>query len=191
MNLPNKLTFSRIFLIPVLMVFYLLETMPYGKIIAGVIFVIAIFTDFLDGYIARKHNLVTDLGKFLDPIADKMLVTAGLLLVVADGTVPAPFGVVAIFIILSRDFIVGVLRQMAAAKGTVIAADKLGKFKTVMQDFALIFLFVLSYFNVGGIMDSYTYDIYSVASYTLLAIAILLTIISGFNYIIKNRKLFK
>ena len=132
MNIPNKLTFLRIFLIPVMMFFYLLDSFQFGKIVAALIFIIAIITDLLDGHIARKYNMVTDLGKFLDPIADKLLVTASLLLLITDGTIPAPYGVIALFIILSRDFIVGVLRQMAATKRNVIAADNLGKNKNTI-----------------------------------------------------------
>jgi len=87
MNLPNKLSLLRIFLIPVMLFFYLADFVPYGKVIALAVFIIAAFTDFLDGKIARKHNLVTNLGKLLDPIADKLLVMSGLLLVVIDYTI--------------------------------------------------------------------------------------------------------
>jgi CDP-diacylglycerol--glycerol-3-phosphate 3-phosphatidyltransferase len=189
MTLPNKLTILRIILIPFLLFFYLFEVVPYAKLIACAIFIIAIFTDFLDGYLARKYNLITDLGKFLDPIADKMVVTAGLLLLVADQTIPAPYGVLAIFVILARDFIVGVLRQMAATKKTVIAADKLGKFKTLTQDIAIIFLFILAYNNSANLLTTLANSIFTITAYAILAISVLLTIISGINYVVKNKKL--
>ena len=189
MNLPNKLTVLRIILIPILMFFYLFEAIPYSKLIACLIFIIAIFTDFLDGYLARKHNLITDLGKFLDPIADKLVVTAGLLVLVADQTIPAPYGVIAIFIILARDFIVGVLRQMAATKKVVIAADKLGKFKTLTQDIAIIFLFILSYNNSAALLTNLGQTIFAYTSFAILGISVLLTLISGVNYVVQNKKL--
>lgn len=189
MNLPNKLTILRIILIPLMMFFYLYEVVPYSKLIACAIFIAAIFTDFLDGYLARKYNLITDLGKFLDPIADKLVVTAGLLMLVADQTIPAPYGVLAIFIILARDFIVGVLRQMAATKNTVIAADKLGKLKTLTQDIAIIFLFILAYNNSVNLLTSIARGIFEFTAFIILAISVLLTLVSGVNYIIKNKKL--
>jgi len=180
MNLPNKLTVLRIILIPILMFFYLFEAIPYSKLIACLI---------LDGYLARKHNLITDLGKFLDPIADKLVVTAGLLVLVADQTIPAPYGVIAIFIILARDFIVGVLRQMAATKKVVIAADKLGKFKTLTQDIAIIFLFILSYNNSAALLTNLGQTIFAYTSFAILGISVLLTLISGVNYVVQNKKL--
>ncbi|MDD4211194.1 MAG: CDP-diacylglycerol--glycerol-3-phosphate 3-phosphatidyltransferase [Clostridia bacterium] len=191
MNIPNKLTFLRIFLIPVMMFFYLLDSFQFGKIVAALIFIIAIITDLLDGHIARKYNMVTDLGKFLDPIADKLLVTASLLLLITDGTIPAPYGVIALFIILSRDFIVGVLRQMAATKRNVIAADNLGKIKTLFQDISIIFIFIMAYNNVGNLISGLGKIIFNVTGFTLFFVSVVLTIISGMNYIIKNKKLFK
>ncbi|MBQ3494723.1 MAG: CDP-alcohol phosphatidyltransferase family protein, partial [Clostridia bacterium] len=103
MNTPNKLSILRMLMIPVVMFFYLENFFPYGKIVAAVVFVLAALTDMLDGYIARKYNLVTDLGKLLDTNADKILVLAGLLMIVCDGTVIAPWGVIIAVIILGRD----------------------------------------------------------------------------------------
>ena len=99
MNLPNKLTFLRIFLVPLLMFFYLATFIPYGKVIAVVIFIGAAITDHFDGKLARKHGLVTDLGKLLDPLADKMLYTCAFFLIIADGTVASPWGVIALSIL--------------------------------------------------------------------------------------------
>lgn len=191
MNLPNKLTISRIVLIPLLMFLYLYEPFTYGKILATLIFILAIITDMLDGHIARKQNLITNLGKFLDPIADKLLVTASLLLLAIDGTIPAPFGIISVFIILARDFIVGVIRQMAATKGTVIAADNLGKLKTVTQDISIIFLFILAFNNTADLLTGIAESIFSVTSFIIFFIAVILTVISGFNYVLKNRALLK
>ena len=191
MTLPNKLTILRIILIPLLIFFYLANFIAYGKIIAAVIFCLAIFTDFLDGHIARKHNLITNLGKFLDPIADKLLVVAALLLLVVDKTIPNPYGLIALFIILARDFIVSVIRQMAATKNKVIAADKLGKLKTLTQDIAIIFLFILGYSNTVNLLQNISYTIFSITSFVILGISVLLTIISGLNYVLKNKELIK
>ena len=96
MNLPNKLSLSRLIITPIMMFFYLASFIPFGKAIAIGLFIIGAITDFLDGYIARKYNLVTDMGKFLDPIADKLLVTSALILVAVDGTIMAPFGAIAL-----------------------------------------------------------------------------------------------
>ena len=123
MNLPNKLTVLRVIMIPLVMCFYMIEAIPYGKIVALVLFVLAAFTDFLDGYIARKNNLVTDLGKFLDPIADKLLVASVLFMIAIDGTIPHPWGVIVVTIIISRELIVDAFRLIACTKGIVLAAD--------------------------------------------------------------------
>ena len=112
MNLPNKLTLLRIILIPFMMFFYLADFIPYGigKIVAIAIFILASLTDLLDGKIARKYNLVTDLGKFLDPIADKLLTATALLLILADGTIPAPWGVIIVAIIIG--YISGIIGKI-------------------------------------------------------------------------------
>ncbi|MGD9900945.1 MAG: CDP-diacylglycerol--glycerol-3-phosphate 3-phosphatidyltransferase [Spirochaetales bacterium] len=191
MNLPNKLTISRIILIPILMAVYLIDAIPFNALIACFIFIVAIITDHLDGHIARKRNMVTDFGKFLDPIADKLVVTAGLLMLVADGTVPAPYGVIGLFIILGRDFIVGVLRQIAVTKGIVIAADKLGKLKTLTQDIAIILLFIVSFDNSLGMLTFWGSDIIAILAFITFGVSVLLTIISGTNYVVKNKEVFK
>ena len=155
MNLPNRLTVLRIVLIPFMMFFYLADFIPHGigKLVALAIFIIASFTDMLDGQIARKRNLVTNLGKFLDPIADKILTSAVLFLIVADGTIPAPWGVMAITIIIAREFIVATLRMQAASKGIVVAADMWGKVKTVVQMVALPVCMLLAYVLTCGFVD--------------------------------------
>ncbi len=190
MNLPNKLTVLRMILIPFMIFFYLANFIPYGigKLVALAIFIIASITDTLDGNIARSKNLVTNFGKFLDPIADKMLTTSLLLLLVADGTIVNPYGVIIAIIIIAREFMVSGIRLMAATKGTVLAADIWGKAKTVVQMVALPIAAVYSYlltcgFNVvGWLVTTFMW-----ASYISLGVATLLTIISGVNYLVKNR----
>ena len=143
MNLPNKISIARIALIPVFIALYYLTMIPHSFLYATIVFAVAAFTDFLDGYIARKYNLVTDLGKFLDPIADKVLVLTAMLLMltpVAGGILPAVVGGIGVSIILARELIVSSFRMVAASKKVVIAADKLGKIKTISQDIALVLL---------------------------------------------------
>ena len=148
MNLPNKITVTRIVLIPFIVFFYLSNSfIPCGKLIAAGIFGIACLTDFLDGYLARKLKLVTTLGKFLDSIADKMLVLGAFVLIVADNTILAPWGVISFVIIIFRELIVSALRQMAATKNVVIAADMWGKVKANFQFFAVLFFMIFSYFR--------------------------------------------
>ena len=189
MNLPNKLSLSRLIITPIMMFFYLASFITFGKVIAVGLFVIGAITDFLDGYIARKYNLVTDIGKFLDPIADKLLVTSALILVAVDGTIMAPFGAIALAIFVGRDLTVDMLRQVASSKGTVIAADKLGKYKTFSQDIALPLLMLYSYFLTLSLSELFL-TIFMWVSYGFLILATLLTIISLVNYLVKNRAVF-
>lgn len=143
MNLPNKLTMMRVVLVPVFMVFAALA--KYGtadfnatfSLVAGIIFTVASITDFLDGYIARKNHLVTDFGKFMDPLADKCLTTAAFIYMVVDG-VCSP---IVLAVILFREFAVAGVRMIAAETGTVIAANMWGKVKTVLQMLTIIFYY--------------------------------------------------
>lgn len=194
MNLPNKLTMMRMILIPFMMFFYLASFIPHGigKIVALVIFVVAAFTDLLDGKIARKYNLVTNFGKFLDPIADKVLTAAALFLFMADGTIPAPWGVIVVTIIITREFAVSALRLIASSKGTVLAADIWGKAKTMVTMIALPVCFVLNYLVTCGLaIPALAIDIVAIVSYVLIGVATVLTLLSGVNYIVKNRDCFK
>ena len=140
--------------------------------------------------IARSRGLVTDLGKFLDPIADKLLMTTGLLLILADGTMIAPWGVIMTIIIVAREFIVSALRQIAATKNVVLAADMLGKIKANFQPVAIAFFMLLAIHNVTPFLGSFEFA-YTVICYVLMGIATILTIISGVNYLVKNRAVFK
>ena len=197
MNLPNKLTVLRIIMIPFMMFFYLADFIPYGigKIVALALFILASFTDLLDGKIARKHNLITNLGKFLDPIADKMLTSAVLFMIIADGTIVNPLGAIVVTIIISREFMVSALRFMAASKGVVVAADMWGKVKTVVQmislPFCIVLAFLYSLIKSGIAVVGWLVLIIEIISYASLILATMLTVISGINYIIKNKECFK
>lgn len=169
MNTPNKLTLLRVLLVPVFMVFMLYDFVPYARLVGAFIFVLASLTDWLDGYLARKNGLVTNFGKIMDPLADKMLVTAALLCLTAEGTASSWISI----IILSREFIVSGVRIAAAAEGNVIAASWWGKIKTVWQMISIIIALVF-----GG----------SVFVSVCLWIAALLTVISGIDYLVKNAK---
>ena len=141
MNLANKLTMVRILLIPVFMVFVFVD-IPYGKLIAALVFLVAAATDGLDGYVARKRNEITNMGKLLDPLADKLLVSAALISLVQTGHIASWMAVV----IIGREFLVTGLRGVAAAEGLVIAASGLAKWKTVFQISALSVLLLDDYF---------------------------------------------
>ena len=186
MNLPNKITLIRIILIPIMVFLYLATFIPYGKLIALAVFILAACTDFIDGMIARKYGLVTNLGKFLDPIADKLLTASALLLVVCDMTLPPPYGVIIAIIILGRELIISAFRQVAATKNFVMAADKWGKIKTIFQDIALPALFFLSLiYQYSWFSESFV-NVYEIICHLLILIATILTIISGINYLVKN-----
>jgi CDP-diacylglycerol--glycerol-3-phosphate 3-phosphatidyltransferase len=186
MNLANKITLVRIVLVPIIMLFLLVRfdwgeitfaevTITYSEIIATLIFIIAASTDGLDGYIARKKKLVTNLGKFLDPLADKLLITAALISLVERGGVEAWMAIV----IISREFAVTGLRLVAAADGQVIAASKLGKLKTIIQIVAICAVMLNNFpFGTVGI----PFDIFA------MWVAVIITIVSGVDYFVKNKK---
>lgn len=192
MNLPNKLTIMRVALIPFMMFFYFANFIPFaiGKVVALAIFVVAALTDLLDGKIARKHNLVTDFGKFLDPIADKMLTSAVLFMIIADGTIENPWGAIIVTIIISREFMVSALRLIAASKGLVLAADIWGKAKTMVQMIALPICMALS-IVISVSAPAWLLLTFQIVSYISLGLATILTVISGINYLIKNKDCLK
>ena len=171
MNLPNKLTILRIIMIPFFVLFMLLDggaNQTY-RYIAAVIFIVASFTDLLDGKIARKYNLVTNFGKFMDPLADKLLVCSGLICFVGLGALPAWF----VIIIISREFIISGFRLVASDNGVVIAASYWGKFKTVSQMIMSVLLIV----NIPSL---------SILTAIFSIIALVLTVVSLIDYIAKN-----
>ena len=198
MNLPNKLTLLRLILIPFFIAAFYLGFFAGHYFVALGIFVVASLTDFLDGYIARKYNMVTDLGKFLDPIADKVLVLAGLIVLIADpyetnvfgriGIIGIIYGGVGVSIIMAREMVVSSLRMMAAKKGIVLAAEMTGKVKTFFTDVTIIVLLL------AGDLLNFAPDVGIVFDFIGLVcfgISVLLTIISGCSYLIKNKEVFK
>ena len=192
MNLPNKLTVLRMVLIPFVMFFYLADFIPFGigKIAALVIFIIAALTDLLDGKIARKHNLVTNLGKFLDPIADKILTASVLFMLMADGTIPAPWGVIVVTIIIAREFMVSALRLIAASQGTVLAADIWGKAKTMVQMIAIPICMLIPFLQAVAV-PAWLLLTVQIIGWASIGVATVLTIVSGVNYLVKNINCFK
>ncbi len=193
LNLPNKLSIIRICLIPIIMFMYMQSFWVWGKLVALGLFVLAIYTDMLDGKIARKYNLVTDLGKLLDTNADKILIFASLLLVVVDGTIPNPYGIIVAVLITGRDMVISAFRQIAASKNFVMAADKLGKIKAAVIDVAVAMLMLLSYFNIMFTAPKFeTFMlVYSIVCYVVIGIGVVLNIWSMFNYMIKNKDVLK
>lgn len=186
MNLPNKITVSRVFLIPVFMIIMLIDfgwgemtflgaTMPVEHFIGGLVFIFASITDWIDGYLARKYNLVTNMGKFLDPLADKLLVSAALIILVELGFAPSWV----VILIISREFAVTGLRLILAGTGEVVAANQLGKIKTWTQIIAISSLLlhniIFEWVNIpfGTIM---------------LYVALFFTVWSGWDYFYKNRR---
>ena len=204
MNLPNKLSLLRIILIPVTMIFMLPVSIygfepqswnsfvaTHGMLIAAIVFIVASLTDMADGKIARKYNLITNLGKFLDSLADKMLVIAILIAFVELHRVSAWL----LAIIILREFMVTGIRMLAAEKGVVMAAKMIGKIKTTTQMIAIIYLmFEPTILKIGGF--SYDYANYPVNAITIIGdvlflICVIMTIISGMDYLLKNLSYFK
>lgn len=189
MNLPNKLTMLRVLLIPLIIIAaeinyfnekVLFENVTLANIIVLIIFCIASFTDFLDGHIARKRNLVTDFGKFMDPLADKLLVFSAFIILIELDRIPGWI----VMAIIAREFMVTGIRLLAASNNLVIAASSLGKAKTVSQMLAIIILLV----------NAYPLGLISITAGDILAmvvtyLALILTVISGIEYFIKNKQL--
>jgi CDP-diacylglycerol---glycerol-3-phosphate 3-phosphatidyltransferase len=187
-NLPNKITVSRIFLIPIFLIIMLVPfnwgdmtflgaAMPIQHFVGGLIFIIASTTDWIDGYYARKLDLVTNLGKFLDPLADKLLVSAALIVLVELGLAPSWI----VIIIISREFAVTGLRLVLAGEGEVVAANMLGKVKTWAQ---IVAISALLLHNI--IFEAISFPFATIA----LWIAMIFTIWSGWDYFYKGRKVF-
>ena len=187
MNLPNKLTMARVALVPVFMVFAALccygtaEFNATFALIAGVVFAVASFTDYLDGYLARRDNLVTDFGKFADPLADKMLTTAALIYMVVDG-VCSP---VVLALVMFREFAVAGVRMIAATTGTVIAANMWGKVKTVLQMVTIIF-----YYFAAALAPADAIGAVSLITQVLCWAVAAVTVLSGGIYLWENRACF-
>ena len=189
MNLANKLTVIRIFLVPIFLIFIAVQGIPYGTFIATFIFILASLTDKLDGYIARSRNQITNFGKFMDPLADKLLVTSALISLVELQMVPSWAAIV----IIAREVAVSGLRTIAASEGKVIAASWWGKIKTVIQIIAIVLL--LLQFNITtssyltNLVESssvWNWFFMNVPSW-MLNISVVITLISGWDYFRKNK----
>lgn len=178
MNLPNKLTILRVVLIPFFVICMLVDEIPYNNYIALVIFAAASLTDMLDGYIARKYDLVTNFGKFMDPLADKLLVSSALICFLEVPGNPMPAW--AVIIIISREFIISGFRLVASDAGVVIAAGWWGKVKTVVQLFMSILL-ILDW--NGAVVDT--------VEWIFIYAAVILTVISLVDYLVKNKDVLK
>ncbi|MGN0272871.1 MAG: CDP-diacylglycerol--glycerol-3-phosphate 3-phosphatidyltransferase [Lachnospiraceae bacterium] len=177
MNLPNKLTIFRVILIPFFVFFLLAPYFPgYGKYIAVAIFIVASLTDLADGKIARKYNLVTNFGKFMDPLADKLLVCSAMICLVETKKLAAWI----VIIIIAREFIISGFRLVASDNGVVIAASYWGKFKTTFQMLMIIAL-ILDFSN----------KYFQILSTVLVYVALILTVVSLIDYIVKNKDVLK
>ena len=174
MNLPNKLTIFRVVLIPFFVFFILVDITPYDKWIALAIFIIASLTDLLDGKIARKYNLVTNFGKFMDPLADKLLVCSALICLVSLGRIPASI----VIVIIAREFIISGFRLIASDNGVVIAASYWGKFKTTFQ----MIMICLMIADIAAI---------SILTTVIMWVALVLTVVSLVDYLAKNKDVMK
>lgn len=172
MNLPNKLTMTRLFMVPVLIVLF--EIYGVTNWIPAIVFTLTAATDFLDGYIARSRNLVTTFGKFMDPLVDKVLTQAGYILLAGAGVIPSWTVIVIVF----RELIITGLRTLAASNNLTIAASVYGKAKTVSQ-FICIILYLLS-----GVLTQIPTVVFEISLYLSVA----LTIISGIEYVVKNKE---
>ena len=183
MNLPNKITIFRVCMIPVFVFLLLFEDLPYYNFIALGVFIIASFTDFLDGHIARKYNLVTTFGKFMDPLADKILTISGMICLIELGRIPSWI----VVIIVAREFIISGFRLIASDKGVVIAAGWVGKVKTVVQ----MVMCVLLLFTADPEYDSLIFKIANVLGEIAMWLALILTVVSLMVYLWDNREVLR
>ena len=185
MNIANKMTVFRIFLIPIYVLFLLVDITDYHFLIAAVVFIVASITDFLDGKLARKYNLVSDFGKFADPVADKLLVLSAMISFVQISMMPAWICI----IITAREIAISGFRLICAGKGTVISASWMGKIKTVTQmAFIIISTVNLPYY----LQDSAPgfCEVYETIRIVVMYIALIMTVISMIDYFIKNKSTF-
>jgi CDP-diacylglycerol--glycerol-3-phosphate 3-phosphatidyltransferase len=185
MNMPNKLTLTRIVLTPIFMSFFVLSN-PWCKILGFLLFVVAALTDVADGHYARKYGIITGFGKFMDPLADKILVSAALIALVANDHARAWM----VMIIIAREFYVTGIRSLAAYKGTVIPASTIAKIKTVSQMTAITFIFIV--ITLEAIFQLYESPLESILNFDrqlvfdiILGVATLLTVYSGIDYTVK------
>ncbi len=176
MNLPNKLTILRVIMVPLMVLFLVLDFGKTGDYIALAIFCLASFTDYLDGHLARKNHLVTDFGKFMDPLADKLLVGSAAICLVEQGLLPAWM----VCVLIGREFVISGFRLVAAENGVVIAASIWGKLKTTCQMFMTI-----------ALMLHFDHPAWQMLEQILVWGSLILTILSLVDYIYKNRQVLK
>ena len=172
MNLPNKITIFRVCMIPVFLLFYLVETIPHHNVIALAVFIVACVSDAVDGHLARKNNLVTNFGKFMDPLADKLLVCTALVCFVDKGSIP----LIVTLSVIAREFIISGFRTVASDSGVVLAASYWGKFKTVAQMIMCNLLILHLEVTWFALLET-----------IFIWLSFALTIISMLDYLIKNR----
>lgn len=187
MNLPNKLTVLRMALIPVFLIFVYGRGIPGNYLIAAIVFAVASYTDYLDGHIARRDGLVTNFGKLMDPLADKLLVFSALICFINLGRASA----LAVFVILARELLVTSVRLIGAEQGVVIAADKLGKAKTVSQIIWVLYSLLAMWVTFDLLppsANSYSPQ-FLVGDVVMQLVVVALTLLSGWNYVWKNRGL--
>lgn len=193
MNLPNQLTLLRLLLSFALLAVLSVEPFPHSKTLALFVFAVAAITDFLDGYFARKYNLITNFGKLMDPLADKVLMCAGFVMLIPLGHIAAWIVVV----ILTREFLVTGLRLVASAEGKVLAAENLGKYKTTFQIITVIYFLLWEAAKEGGIFSFFSpmfdqkFLSPGVLGQILVWLSLILTAVSGWNYVWKNRELLR
>ena len=192
MNLPNQLTMLRLILAFVFLAVLSVSEFPSSSTIALFVFVVAAISDFLDGYLARKNNQVTNFGKLMDPLADKILMCAGFVMLITLRHIPAWIVVV----ILSREFLVTGLRLLASAEGKVLAAESLGKYKTIFQIVTVIYFLLMEASGeklFAWIKPLFQFPLTGPKSCgtALIWISLILTIVSGFSYVWKNRTLLR
>ncbi|MCR5291750.1 MAG: CDP-diacylglycerol--glycerol-3-phosphate 3-phosphatidyltransferase [Eubacterium sp.] len=182
MNLPNKITMFRVLLIPFFIIFLLVPGIPAGNWIALGIFIVASLSDMVDGKIARKYNLVTDFGKFMDPLADKLLVSSAMIALIEMERIPSWV----VIIIIAREFVISGFRLIASDNGVVIAASMWGKVKTTVQMIMVIFLIA----DLGKVFPG-AKNVFFISEQVLIYLAMILTVVSLIDYIVKNRNVIK
>ena len=190
LTVPNLLSLFRLLLIPLYIVLYLRASEPDDYIVAAAILAVSCLTDMIDGKIARQFNQITTLGKFLDPIADKLLTSSVLFMLIVDGTIPAPWGVIVVTIIIAREFMVSALRLIAASKGIVLAADIWGKAKTMVQMIAIPVCMLIP-FLIEIVASEWLVLTAQIIGWAAIGVATVLTVVSGINYLVKNKDCFK
>ena len=183
MNLPNKLTLLRVILVPFFLLFLLVDAIPLNGVWALIVFAAASITDALDGHIARSRNLVTDFGKFLDPVADKVLVFSALIAFTEMGLASS----IPVVIMIAREFLVSSLRMVAAANGKVIAAGKSGKIKTAVTMVSIVGILLLLALMNFGLLPGLPL---ALISNILIWICGIITVYSGIEYLVQNKEQF-